>query len=176
MLKNAFEAAVDEHQRRIFTFAAYFLSDTSEAEDVTQEVLLKLWRNRGMIRSENLGGWLLKVTRNACYDRLRKRRSAARVFAAGADNSMLSTATSEAPGPEALATATEYDHWLRKALGNLNEPQRSIVILREIQGLRYTDICETLDLPLTTVRVALHRARAKLRKNLKEVYSNASAA
>jgi RNA polymerase sigma factor (sigma-70 family) len=176
MTKSAFESAVERHQHRVFTFASYFLGDRSEAEDVTQEVLIKLWRKRGMIRSKRLGGWLLKVTRNACYDRLRRRQSMARVFSMNPDDAVLELASTGEPGPEALTRASELRDWLGSAVGGLNEPQRSIVILREIQGLSYEEICQSLELPLTTVRVALHRGRRRLRERLREVYDNVSAA
>ncbi|MCP4902827.1 MAG: sigma-70 family RNA polymerase sigma factor [bacterium] len=176
MTKDAFESAVERHQHRVFTFASYFLADRSEAEDVTQEVLIKLWRKRAMIRSERLGGWLLKVTRNACYDRLRRRQSAARVFSKDADEAVFDLAASAQAGPEELTRASELKRWLGKAVSALNEPQRSIVILREIQGLSYQEICEVLGLPITTVRVALHRARRRLRESLREVHDNVSAA
>ncbi|HVT18933.1 MAG TPA: sigma-70 family RNA polymerase sigma factor [Thermoanaerobaculia bacterium] len=71
-----FEAAVRRHQRRVYTFARYLLASREEAEDVTQEVLLRLWRHGESLDPEMLTGWLLRVTRNACFDLLRRRRSA----------------------------------------------------------------------------------------------------
>ncbi len=118
----------------------------------------------------------MKVTRNACYDRLRRRQSMARVFSMNPEGAVLELAPTSEPGPEALTHASELKDWLGKAVGGLNEPQRSIVILREIQGLSYQEICESLELPLTTVRVALHRGRRRLRERLREVYDNVSAA
>lgn len=118
----------------------------------------------------------MKVTRNACYDRLRRRRSAARVFANDAASVSLDLAETGEPGPEAYARASELRTWLGNAVSQLNEPQRSIVILREIQGFSYQEISEALELPLTTVRVSLHRGRRRLRERLREVYDDVSAA
>ena len=173
---TAFESAVEEHQGRVFTFASYLLGCREEAEDVTQEVLLKLWRNPRTAGSNRLGGWLLKVTRNACFDRLRSRRTANRVFQATPDSRVLELVAASGPDPETRARAAELGGWLEKAVGKLAEPQRSIVILREVQGLSYREICDALDLSMDRVKVYLHRGRRRLREELKEVRANVSAA
>src|SRR4051812_50216482 len=72
---TAFEDTAQRYQRRVYSFARYLLSNREEAEDVTQEVLLRLWRHQDGVEEERLGAWLLRVTRNACYDLLRRRRS-----------------------------------------------------------------------------------------------------
>jgi len=174
MVRRTFEAAVERHQRAVFTFAAYFLGDRTDAEDVTQEVLVRLWRNPRLLSSARLGGWMLRVTRNACCDVLRQRRSRGRltVVGVGAEEA---TVVDARPDPEVTARASELGQRLRSALAGLHEPQRSVVILREIQGLSYREIGDVLDLPLSTVRVTLHRARRRLREQLREEYANAAA-
>ena len=165
-----FEAAVERHQRKVYTFARYYLGQTEEAEDITQEVFLKLWRHRPRIDAEGTRAWLLKVTRNACFDRLRHRQSAARVFADDAEEPIVERVTAAEPGPEARAAAADFRRHLHGALEQLADPMKSIVILREIQGFKYDEIADVLGVPLNTVRVYLHRGRARLRKQLKEVY------
>jgi len=174
MVASRFEMAVERHQRKVFTFARYFLSDREEAEDVTQEVLLSLWKNRCLLGSDRLGAWLLRVTRNACYDRLRRRRIVA-VASADADFDAVERVVADGADPEVLARSSEYRLRLLRALGGLRDPQRSVVILREIQGLSYREIADVLELPLATVRVALHRGRRRLRDELREVYYDAAA-
>src|ERR1700709_2660151 len=90
---TAFEDTPHRYQPRGYSFPRYLLSSREEAEDVTQEVLLRLWRHRDGVDEERLGAWLLRVTRNACYDLLRKRRSEA---AAGLRGPRLDD---EEPGP-----------------------------------------------------------------------------
>ncbi len=182
---KAFEAAVERHQRKIHTFASYYLGNPAEAEDITQEVLVRMWRQWSKLDTERLGPWLLRVTRNACYDLLRRRRSAAKLFVLepearpieeGADPlPAVETAAAGDPGPGARAEGSEFQHHLRRALDELGEPFRSIVILREIQGFKYREISDALDLPLNTVRVYLHRGRRRLREGLREVYGHATA-
>jgi RNA polymerase sigma-70 factor (ECF subfamily) len=170
----SFEAAVTRHQRTVFTFAAYHLGDRAEAEDVTQEVLLRLWRNPRVLGSSQLRAWLLKVTRNACTDLLRRRTSRARIVLRHPGESP-PEAPDSAPGPEDRASAEQLGRRLRSALDSLREPHRSIVVLREIQGLSYREIAAALELPLTTVKVTLHRARRRLREQLREEYDHAAA-
>jgi RNA polymerase sigma-70 factor (ECF subfamily) len=171
-MTTGFEAVVARYQRRVFTFSRYFLGQREEAEDVTQEVLLRLWRHAEGLDAERLGSWLLKVTRNACYDRLRQRRSAATLIAPDLDSEVAEAAVSGDPDPAVRAEAAEFRRHLLAALGRLEEPYRSVLILREIEELQYQEISDVLDLPLNTVRVYIHRGRQRLREQLKEVYGH----
>lgn len=165
-----FEAAVRRHQRGVYTFARYFLASREEAEDVTQEVLLRLWRHGESLDPEMLTGWLLRVTRNACLDLLRRRRSAGAgmvaIVAIGPDKS--AARPSGEPDPEQAARGSELQRRVQEALRRLDEPYRSALILREVQGLPYQRISEVLGTPLNTVRVLIHRGRQKLRDQLRE--------
>lgn len=169
---TGFEAAVARHQRRVFSFAHYYLGNPSEAEDVVQEVLLRLWQNWQKLDAERLEPWLLRVTRNACYDLLRKRRSTSRYMAPDTENEVTDRAPSDRPSPEAKAEASDFRKHLLAALRKLDEPMRSVLILREIQGLKYQEIADVLEIPLNTVRVYLHRGRQRLRKQLGRVYDH----
>jgi RNA polymerase sigma-70 factor (ECF subfamily) len=170
-----FHALVEEHQHRVFTFATYYLGSREEAEDVTQEVLLRLWRNIERVETEMAGAWLLRVTRNACFDALRSRRSHGRLFQSGLDE-----ATAEAgdggPRPDSALEAWDVKRHLARALAALEDPYRTIAILREVEGKSYQEIAEALDMPLNTVKTYLHRARRKLRELMREVYCYAPSA
>ena len=82
--------------------------------------------------------------------------------------------TDSGPDPEVAARASESGRRLLAELARLREPAKSVVILREIQGLSYQQIAEVLELPLSTVRVSLHRGRRRLRGLLREVYPHVS--
>ncbi|HKI05430.1 MAG TPA: sigma-70 family RNA polymerase sigma factor [Thermoanaerobaculia bacterium] len=166
---TAFEDTAQRYRRRVYSFARYLLSNREEAEDVTQEVLLRLWRHQQGVDEERLGAWLLRVTRNACYDLLRKRRSEGPMAAGSSldDDEAREVATLE-PDPQSRAEASEFRRRLLAALSDLGEPYKSIVILREVQGLPHREIGEALGIPEVTVRVHLHRGRRKLRERLKE--------
>jgi len=170
------EEVVARYQRRVFTFARYFLGQKEEAEDVTQEVLIRLWRNADGLDPERIGAWLARVTRNACYDRLRRQRSAATVFIPETDPERAEETPSAAPDPAARAEVADFQRRLLSALGRLEEPYRSVLILREVQDLKYQEISDALDLPLNTVRVYIHRGRQRLRDALREVHGHAATA
>lgn len=168
---TAFDDTARTYRRRVYSFARYLLSSREEAEDVTQEVLLRLWRHQDGVEEERLGSWLLRVTRNACYDLLRRRRSeaATQVLATSLDNETTRELVSAEPDPQSRAEAADFRRRLLGALGELGEPYKSIIILREVQGLAHREIGEALGIPEVTVRVHLHRGRKKLRERLREV-------
>ena len=86
-----------------------------------------------------------------------------------ADADGLARAEGDEPSPAASAQATDFQQHLERALARIAEPYRSIVMLREIQDLKYEEISGAMDLPLNTVKVYLHRARKMLRTQLMEV-------
>lgn len=165
---SRFRDLVEAHQHRVFTFACYYLGNREDAEDVTQEVLLRLWHNVDSVAPETAGAWLARVTRNACFDALRSRRSRKRVFREGLEDAKEEPVTTT-PDPEQAAGGWDVRRHLERALKELDEPYRTIIILREIQGHKYQEISEVLDLPLNTVKTYLHRGRRRLRELLREV-------
>lgn len=111
----------------------------------------------------------MKVTRNACTDVLRRRTRTAEVISIRRTTDPPPDHPSTAPSPERMAAGTQLGGKILQALNGLNEPARSVVILREIQGLSYQEISDVTEIPINTVRVTLHRARRRLRESLKEV-------
>lgn len=167
---TAFETTAERYRRRVFSFARSLLSNREEAEEVTQDVLLRLWRHQRRVDEERLGAWLLRVTRNACYDLLRRRRSLQAAAGPPAGEEEAAEVWSADPDPEALLQATDFRRRLKEALDTLGEPYRTIVLLREVQGLPHREIGESLGIPEVTVRVHLHRGRRRLREMLREAY------
>lgn len=169
MRRQDFDAAVATHGRRVHTLAVYLLANREEAEDVTQDVLVRLWRRGHDVVPEKIGPWLVRVTRNACIDAMRRRKGGSQVVI---DDDAGIELHEPAPGPEKLAQASQLGGRILRALDALSEPGRSVVILREIQGLSYQEIGEALEMPMSSVRVTLHRGRRRLREELKEVHGH----
>lgn len=169
-----FERAVEDHRQRVYSFAYYLLRSREEAEDVAQEVLLRLFHHRHRVEARRAGAWLLRVTRNACYDLLRHRRTVNRHLTDLDDEAVVELPDRRRPGPHREAETDAFRQRLKEALDGLSEPQREVLILREIQGLAYKEIAEALDMPLNTVRVNLHRGRRQLRRRLHEDYRDAT--
>jgi len=167
MRRGDFDAAIAKHARRVFSLAVYLLGDREEAEDVTQEVLIQLWRKGHEVDPERIGSWLTRVTRNAAIDTIRRRKPGVRALMDEGDGWI--DVPDGSPGPESLVQSSQLGSRLLAALRAMSEPHRSVVILREIQGLSYREIGEALEMPLSSVRVTLYRGRRRLREELREV-------
>ena len=157
-MSKRFRQWVDEYQDQAWTLARYMLRDASEAEDVCQESFVKLWNNMDTIDQEKVKPWLMKVIRNGCLDRIRKRRPVAEFQG--------ETEADTAPGPMQDLASSETGRHLKAAIEGLKEPYRSLVVLRDIQQHSYADVAGTLELNMSQVKVYLHRARKQLREEL----------
>ncbi len=162
-----YEKLVLGYQHRVYGFAFYLLGDREGAEDVTQEVLLRLWKHRDGVDEDRVLAWLLRVTRNACMDELRKRMTYHNLV--DVDSERVDHAMAGGLAPDVETEQADFQRRLQRALNQVAEPYRSIVILREIQDMKYEDIGDALGLPLNTVKVYLHRGRKMLREQLSEV-------
>ncbi len=155
-----YRQAIDTHRQRIFSFAHYSLRTREDAEDVTQEVFIKLWQHWQKFDHGKLGGWLMRVAHNAVIDHVRKHKNAsqiddyAEVDAQGQEHDVARERDSQA-----------FQQGLLSAIKSLDDPFRAIIILRDIQGASYAEIRETLDMSESQVKVYLHRGRRKLRAN-----------
>ena len=164
-----FKEAIEQHRDRVYTLAYYHLGHSQEAEDVTQEVLVRLWEHWEEVGSrQSPRPWLIRVTRNLCIDRHRRTRRRQETFPALDDPEAMEEVETITPGPAGVYEARETQARLEGAIQKLGEPQRSVVILREIEELSYLEIAEALDLSIDQVKVTLHRARKKLREELME--------
>ena len=154
-----YRQTIDQYRQRVFSFAFYSLRAREDAEDITQDVFIRLWQHWQKIDHDRVGAWLMRVAHNAIVDHLRRsRHERSRVDLA---DRLEEAVTVEDPGPE----AEEFQRQLEAAIGNLSDPHRSIVIMRDIQGLSYQEIEQTVNLSQSQVKVYLHRARRQLREN-----------
>lgn len=159
---------VGEHRDRVYTLARALLRDREAAADVTQEVLIRLWRHLPELQG-NFSAWLARVTRNCCYDELRRRQSQHAAFGMECPAEALDDHAAGGPSPERLAASAELGRRLRTAVAELGEPYRSVILMREVQEMKYQEIAEALEIPLNTVKIQIHRARRLLRDRIEEV-------
>ena len=160
MDRGRFEKLVDRYKDRIYTFAFYFLGNREDAEDATQEVLVKIWEKGDTADSNHIDGWIAKVTRNICIDMERRRRR------------WKSEAweVAQCPDPETELMGSEVQERVRRAILGLPGNMREVVILRDIQGLPYREICDMLGISLSQLKVSLYRARKRLKELLEPFY------
>jgi len=159
-MSREFRQWVDQYQDEAWTLARYLLKDAAEAEDATQEAFVKLWNHRDRIDRDKVKPWLMKVTRNTCLDRLRRRRD---------EVEFQEYQVADERGPMAGLQQGELGRWLKRAIGSLREPYRSLVILRDVYQHSYEEVANATELSLGQVKVYLHRARKELREQLAEV-------
>ena len=159
-MSREFKKWVKEYQDQAWTLARYMLKDASEAEDATQEAFIRLWNNRDKIDPNSVKPWLMRVTRNHCLDRLRRRKP---------ETELNEYQMVEERNPAHGYEQGELGRWLKLAIAGLKEPYRSLVVLRDVQQHSYEEVAGVLDLSLSQVKVYLHRARKQLREQLAEV-------
>lgn len=159
---EAFERVALENKDRLHGYASALLRDTGEAQDVTQEALIRLWNHRARVEPTLARAWLARTTHNLCIDRLRRRRT----HPDTAGTPLEDDRAAAAPGPDRLSEADELGRLLRRELGRLSEDDRAVVVLREVQGLSYDEIAGVLGVPLGTLKARLYRARERLRERL----------
>ena len=167
-MRAVYLQAIDQHRHRVLSFARYSLRVREDAEDVTQEVFIKLWQHWHKIDHEKLGAWLMRVAHNCVIDHARKQRPQQ----ANVDQY---AQVEDQVGEESDASHLDRRHFksqLQSAIKSLKDPFRSIVIMRDIQGMNYEEIQGSLELSASQVKVYLHRARRKLRENrqLRELF------
>ena len=159
---EAFERVVREQRNRAYAYAARMLRRPAEAQDVTQEALVRMWQHRQNVDGETAGFWLRRTVHNLCIDRIRRRKSSPEVEVELEET----ISPDNRVGPERLAESAELGRMIEGALAELKPRDRAVVILREVEGLPYSEIAGILELPLGTLKARLHRARELLRAKL----------
>jgi len=164
---EAFGELVERYRVRIYNLAYRMLHSREEAEDVTQETFLNVYRSLGNFRGERLAPWIYKIASNLCLDHLRRRRPSVSLDERSGEDDDTAREIADrtcVPEDEALAAALGED--IQRAIDSLPPKYRSVVVLRHIEDLPYEDIAEVLGVPLGTVKTRLFRAREMLRVRL----------
>jgi RNA polymerase sigma-70 factor, ECF subfamily len=156
-----FEALVLPHLDAAFNLALWMLRNPADAQDVTQEALLRAYRFFHTFRTGNARAWLLQIVRNSCYTWLRKKDNWEDV-----DELEEGSLPAETCTPETLAIASGDRQRLAGALEKLPASFREVLVLRELEGCSYKEIAAITGRPLGTVMSALARARRHLRDAL----------
>jgi len=168
MSQTTFKKLVQEHRNRVFSYTLYFLRNREDAEDVTQEVLIRLWKNMNKIDRKKIVPWLMQVAHNCCIDHVRKRKSVGKngkiIDSIEVDN--LPSEVDAVSHPDQFVEYTETQELLLSALNTLPERTKSMMLLHYFQGLKYTTISNILNTDVGTVKVAVHRGRRMLREKL----------
>src|ERR1035437_2638806 len=165
----AWEQIVRQHWRKVFNVAYKFVGSHEQAEDLTQDIFLKIFRSLETFdRRANFQTWLISVSRNLCIDHYRSVRKERETIDRDVDTNELAPAARE-PGPIAALEQAARGALLRKALAALPATLRKAVLMRDIQELSYQEIADKLRLPEGTVKSRINRGRTELARQVKKL-------
>jgi RNA polymerase sigma-70 factor, ECF subfamily len=170
--KEAFEELVKRHQNRVFAVARGILKRQEDIEDVSQQVFVKAYfALKKFDQRSAFTTWLYKITVNECWDLLRKRKVRPLVYEADfSEEQSRQYQASERPDGRAPDPAARLDARQRveRLLGFLDERDRGMLVLKEVEGFAIEEIAELFDLNTNTVKVRLFRARQRILSQLKK--------
>jgi RNA polymerase sigma-70 factor (ECF subfamily) len=159
----SWEQVVSEHGDRVYRLAYRLTGNKHDAEDLTQEVFVRVFRSLSTYTPGSFEGWLHRITTNLFLDQVR-RKNRIRFDALAEDAS--DKLEGREPSPEHVVIEGVMEADVQAALDALPPDFRAAVVLADIEGLSYEEIAETLDIKLGTVRSRIHRGRSQLRASL----------
>jgi len=168
MRSSEFKILVMPYSSRLFRLAYRLMGNREEAEDIVQEVYLKLWGMRKELPGYNsIEALSVRITRNLCLDQLRRRKLSLEVM-----KQEQVKEKNQTPTPEQVYESEEKVEIVHTLVAALPEPQRSLVHLRHLEGKDYEEISEMMNMHINAIRVSISRARKQMREMLEKQYSS----
>lgn len=169
MKSSDFKLLVLPHSSRLYRLAYRLLGSKEEAEDIVQEVYLKLWKIRNDLpRYNSIEGLSVRITRNLCLDHLRRRQTTMGIM----KEEQKESEKNYAETPSEDLEKKERAQILYKLINQLPEPQKSLIYFRHIEEKEYDEISELMEMSENAIRVSISRARKQLREMLQTKYSS----
>ena len=160
MTSEEFKLKVLPVKNKLYRFALRIMGDTEEAQDIVQEIFLRLWSKRDKLHEyRNLEAFAMTMTRNLCLDKLKSPSSKKESFKD--DTEMFDNST-----PYTKTETSDTLRLVRMAMDGLPEQQRMVIQLRDVEECDFDEIAEITGLSMNNVRVLLSRARKKIRDTL----------
>jgi RNA polymerase sigma-70 factor (ECF subfamily) len=165
----AWEQIVKQYWRKVFNVAYKFVGKHDEAEDLAQDIFLKIFKSLDTFdRRANFQTWLISISRNLCIDHYRSVRKERETIDRDVDAGELAPATAE-PGPVAALEQRDRVMLLKQAMAALPDTLRTAVLMRDIQELSYQEIADRLRLPEGTVKSRINRGRTELARQIRKL-------
>lgn len=162
----AFEELIRQYEKKVYTLCFRMCGNSEDAEEAAQDAFLALWRGIDRFRQESsLSTWIYRLATNACIDTLRRRKKQSGSVSLD-DEELFVDAVDTSPQPQETVEHRETQKLLQEGLSALPEEYRKVLILREIEGLSYTEIAESASIELGTVKSRISRGRSLLRNFL----------
>ncbi len=166
---GAFEELVRRHQHSVVGTAARMLGSPTEAEDIGQQVFVRVWKSAARYEpTAKFTTWLMTITRNLVFNELRRRRRAHLVSMDEVEDDVAphQLAAADVSGPSKKLLEAELQQAIDAAIANLPEKQRLAIVLRRYEGMPYEEIAKVLSTSVEALKSILFRARAGLRQTL----------
>lgn len=157
------EEVVRDHSARVYRLAYRLTGNPHDAEDLTQDVFVRVFRSLHRFQPGTFEGWLHRITTNLFLDGARRRQ---KIRFDGLGENSDERLPSNRPSPQQTIDDADLDHDVATALSDLAPEFRAAVVLCDIEGLSYEEIADVLDVKIGTVRSRIHRGRAQLRRAL----------
>ena len=164
----AWESFVRFYQARVFGLAYHYTTQAEDARDITQDVFVRIYQNLVLVPDEpGCLPWIIRISRNACIDHLRRRKARPPLWDLPADEMFDLRSTEQ--NPEEAHLESVRKRMVHRALQELTDLNREIILLKEIQGLGLEEIAAILEVPVGTVKSRSSRARLELAQKLSAV-------
>jgi RNA polymerase sigma factor (sigma-70 family) len=158
---NDFKIKILPTKNKLFRAAFRIVGNTAEAEDVVQEVFIKIWNKRGELRNiENLEAFCMRMTKNLAIDKTRSKHKRTQNLGEGLDF------VTRSANPHQKVESNDTIGQVRQLMKQLPDKQRMVMQLRDIEEMTYDEIGDALEIPMNQVKVNLFRARKKIREVL----------
>jgi RNA polymerase sigma-70 factor (ECF subfamily) len=167
---NSFEILIKKHQKFAYNVALKYLKDPIDAEDATQESLIKAFRYlKSFNKNSKFSTWLYRIVINTCKDELRKNKKDQNNYSLNNDENYIDAIEDESYEPLKNAENSELGKNLHTAIEQLEVTYKDVIILCDMKDYSYQEISEVLEIPIGTVRSRISRGRKKLRKIINEM-------
>lgn len=161
MTIKEFQHTILPIKNTLYRLAKRVVGETSEAEDVVQEVFVKIWNQRNQLTEiTNMEAWCMRLTKNLSIDKLRSKHRRTEPFEKGFEQ------VDNEQTPYQFVETNDTMSQIENMMNALPEKQKMVMHLRDIEGLPYQEIAETLDIPINQVKVNLFRARKQVREQI----------
>lgn len=172
MKKNKYKQFLNQYKDQIFSYAMYLLHCMEDAEDITQEVFIKLWENWYRINPQKRKSWTMRVTHNCCIDLIRERKKVKQTSYEAKTFDFRETLDSDDvySNPGEKYHFSEQQKIILSSMAKLPKKQQNILILHYFYDKKIKEISEMLDIKESTIKVILHRARKSMKVLLAEYF------
>ena len=179
MTEDKFLELVHEHKARVYQHTLYLLGNREDAEDITQETFITAWKHRNKLRPKTVRSWLLKCAQNLCFNLLKRQKFQVHLtedddidVETELETLMHAHSGRSNPMPDEIVIQQELKDSVHCAIKKLPPDMRTVIIMRELNGMSFKEIAEVLEQPEGTVKSLVFRARKKLRELLRPYWRN----